>query len=133
MRTQAHGCDCARRFLRQRASVSDQHQGRTKMLVSAIPSFIPQRLTRALLCVVPLALSFAVGSAFAQMPSQPASASTVIYPAKGQDAKQQDQDKYECYSWSKGQSGFDPAQPTQQAAASPQQNQTSHVAGGMVV
>jgi hypothetical protein len=45
----------------------------------------------------------------------------VIYPAKGQSAKQQDQDRYECHSWARGQSGFDPTQapsgpaPTQSA------------------
>jgi hypothetical protein len=67
----------------------------------------------------------------------PAATSPVIYPAKGQDAKQQDLDKYECYNWSKGQSGFDPAQPAPQQAASvqpnPNQNQTGKVVGGMVV
>ena len=35
-----------------------------------------------------------------------------IYPAKGQSAEQMDKDKYECYTWGKQQSGFDPmAQP----------------------
>src|SRR5262249_54444645 len=32
----------------------------------------------------------------------------IIYPAKGQSAQQQDKDKYECYGWAKGQTGFDP-------------------------
>lgn len=32
----------------------------------------------------------------------------VAYPKKGQSAKQQDKDKYECYSWAKKQTGFDP-------------------------
>ncbi|MGW8273191.1 MAG: hypothetical protein ACWGN7_07375 [Thermodesulfovibrionales bacterium] len=31
-----------------------------------------------------------------------------IYPDKGQSAEQMEKDKYECYSWAKGQSGFDP-------------------------
>ena len=31
-----------------------------------------------------------------------------IYPSKGQSAAQQDKDKYECYNWAKGQTGFDP-------------------------
>lgn len=47
----------------------------------------------------------------------------VIYPAKGQSAKQQDQDRYECHSWARGQSGYDPTQPTpspiQTAAVAP--------------
>ena len=34
-----------------------------------------------------------------------------IYPTKGQNARQQDKDKYECYGWAKGQSGFDPMAP----------------------
>ena len=54
-----------------------------------------------------------------------------IYPAKGQSAQQQEKDKYECYSWAKGQSGFDPmALPTASTPA-PQAGQRS-VAGGAV-
>ena len=33
-----------------------------------------------------------------------------IYPDKGQSAEQQEKDKYECYSWAKDQTGFDPMQ-----------------------
>jgi len=32
----------------------------------------------------------------------------VIYPANGQSAEQMEKEKYECYSWAKQQSGFDP-------------------------
>jgi len=32
----------------------------------------------------------------------------MIYPAKGQSAEQQEKDKFECYTFAKGQSGFDP-------------------------
>jgi hypothetical protein len=32
----------------------------------------------------------------------------IVYPAKGQSAKQQEKDQYECYGWAKGNSGFDP-------------------------
>ena len=35
-----------------------------------------------------------------------------IYPSKGQTPEQQDRDKYECYQWAVGQSGFDPANPS---------------------
>ena len=53
----------------------------------------------------------------------------IIYPAKGQSAQQQDKDKYECYGWAKGQTGFDPmALPTTSTAA-PQGGNRS-VAGG---
>jgi hypothetical protein len=34
----------------------------------------------------------------------------VIYPSKGQSAEQTEKDKYECYQWAKGQTGFDPMQ-----------------------
>lgn len=32
----------------------------------------------------------------------------VIYPAQGQSNEQMEQDKFQCYSWSKNESGFDP-------------------------
>jgi len=36
-----------------------------------------------------------------------------IYPNKGQSQKQLEKDKFDCYSWAKQQTGFDPmAQPT---------------------
>ena len=34
-----------------------------------------------------------------------------VYPSKGQSAAQQDKDKYACYGWAKGQTGFDPMAP----------------------
>ena len=40
----------------------------------------------------------------------------MIYPAKGQSNDQMEKDKFECYTWAKGQTGFDPmAQPTASA------------------
>jgi len=54
-----------------------------------------------------------------------------IYPAKGQSAQQQDKDKYECYSWAKGQSGFDPMALPMTSSPAPQGGQRS-VAGGAV-
>jgi hypothetical protein len=32
----------------------------------------------------------------------------VIYPAKAQSQQQMEMDKYECYTWAKQQTGFDP-------------------------
>lgn len=32
----------------------------------------------------------------------------IIYPAKNQPAEQQEQDKFQCYSWAKENTGFDP-------------------------
>lgn len=34
-----------------------------------------------------------------------------FYPAKGQSKEKQDRDRYECYLWAKGQTGFDPSAP----------------------
>lgn len=54
-----------------------------------------------------------------------------IYPAKGQSAQQQDKDKYECYGWAKGQSGFDPmAVPRTTTPPPPDANRS--VLGGVV-
>lgn len=53
--------------------------------------------------------------------SAPAIAQQVIYPAKGQSASQQQKDEAECYTWAKGQTGYDPAQATPYASAPPQQ------------
>ncbi|HTV97543.1 MAG TPA: DUF6515 family protein [Steroidobacteraceae bacterium] len=35
----------------------------------------------------------------------------IIYPKNGQSKDQQAADEYECHSWAKGQTGFDPTQP----------------------
>jgi len=41
------------------------------------------------------------------MSSAPAQ-NLIIYPAKGQSQEQMEKDKFECYSWAKQQTGFDP-------------------------
>ena len=44
----------------------------------------------------------------------------IIYPAKNQSNEQTEKDKFACYSWAKGQTGFDPmAQPQATARAGP--------------
>jgi len=40
--------------------------------------------------------------------SGPTLADPIIYPAQGQTNQQIEQDKYECYSWAKSNTGFDP-------------------------
>ena len=45
----------------------------------------------------------------------------VIYPAKGQSAEQMEKDKAECYTWAKGQTGFDPMKQPTATSAPPQQ------------
>ena len=68
-------------------------------------------------------LSLVAGVALAQDP--------IVYPAKGQSEKQMEKDKYECYSWAKKQTGFDPmATPTATRAAPPSSNAST--AGGAV-
>jgi hypothetical protein len=42
-----------------------------------------------------------------------------VYPKNGQSAEQQARDKFECHSWAKDQTGFDPTQPGGAAAADP--------------
>ena len=54
-----------------------------------------------------------------------------IYPSKGQSAAQQDKDKYECYNWAKGQTGFDPMAPPKTRTPPPSGGGKS-VAGGAV-
>lgn len=40
-----------------------------------------------------------------------ASTQVYFYPSRGQSAEQQERDRYECYLWSKNQTGFDPSSP----------------------
>jgi len=54
----------------------------------------------------------------------------IVYPAKGQSQKQMEKDKFDCYSWAKQQSGFDPMQTTAPAPAPPPPPGSS--AGGVV-
>ena len=52
----------------------------------------------------------------------------MIYRAKGQSQDQMEKDKFECYTWAKGQTGFDPmAMPT---ATSPPPSQEKQSVGG---
>ena len=45
----------------------------------------------------------------------------IIYPNKGQSNEQQEKDKFECYTWAKGQTGFDPMQVPTATTPPPQQ------------
>jgi len=55
----------------------------------------------------------------------------VVYPAKGQSNEQLEKDKFECYSWAKGQTGFDPMQMPTASSPAPSKGDKS-VAGGVV-
>lgn len=94
---------------------------------------------RILPCVTAALCAFA-GQAGAQTAGAPVSSSPMIYPAKGQSARQQDRDKYECHDWARAQTGYDPTQasppaPTNAintASAPSRSNQTQEQLGGMV-
>jgi len=43
-----------------------------------------------------------------------------VYPTKGQSSSKMEQDKYSCYQWAKGQTGFDPMQAPTATAPPPQ-------------
>ena len=54
-----------------------------------------------------------------------------IYPEEGQSQEQMEKDKFECYSWAKGQTGFDPMEvPTATAPPPEQQAQQGGVVKG---
>ena len=54
-----------------------------------------------------------------------------IYPTKGQSKDQQSKDEYECYTWSVGQTNFDPTKPYQASSPPPQkQAEQGGVVGG---
>lgn len=72
-----------------------------------------------------LIMLFATGGALAQ--------ELVIYPAKGQTQDQLEKDKFECYTWAKQQSGFDPMQqPTATTPPPQQQAQKGGVGRGAI-
>ena len=57
----------------------------------------------------------------------------IIYPAKGQSAEQTEKDKFECYTWARQQSGFDPMAPPTATQAPPKQGATEGGVGGGAV
>jgi hypothetical protein len=56
-------------------------------------------------------------------------ADPIIYPAGGQSQEQQEQDKFQCYNWAKGETGFDPMQ--NHSVAAPQRQQGRAVSGAV--
>jgi len=71
-------------------------------------------MRRSRLLFIVIGVLFMTGEAFAGM-------DVFVYPSKGQTKEQQEQDEFSCYKWAKEQTGFDPTQPVQQAAAPPPQ------------
>jgi len=68
---------------------------------------------RIQLVILALFAVFLASSALAQ--------DLIIYPAKGQSQDQMEKDKFECYTWAKQQTGFDPMQVPTASAPPPQQ------------
>jgi hypothetical protein len=60
---------------------------------------------RSFVCALALSMVWAAAAG--------AQSNPVIYPAKGQSPQQQEKDKYECYTWARNQTGFDPMQAQQ--------------------
>jgi len=79
------------------------------------------KLKLAMICLVVTLMT--IPPVFAQDP--------IIYPNKGQSAEQQEKDKFDCYTWAKDQTGFDPMQVPTATAPPPGQKppQSSAVRG----
>jgi hypothetical protein len=79
---------------------------------------------------------FTAAAVFSAFPSLPAAAAEpIVYPAKGQSQDQMEKDKYSCYSWAKGQTGFDPMKqaPAPTTAPPPQGGAVKGAAKGAAV
>ena len=61
--------------------------------------------------MIKLRCVFAVAGLLGLLPGTLLAQEFMIYPAKGQSAEQLEQDKFACYGFAKGQSGFDPMAP----------------------
>jgi hypothetical protein len=55
----------------------------------------------------------------AQQPPGTPQMDLIIYPKNGQSKEQQSADQYECHTWAKGQTGFDPTQPAGSTSGNP--------------
>ncbi|MGD0275953.1 MAG: glycine zipper domain-containing protein [Syntrophales bacterium] len=71
-------------------------------------------LVICLLAIAMTATTFIAGAAIA-------ADEFIIYPNKGQSNDQMEKDKYECYQWAKGNTGFDPMQMPTATSPPPQQ------------
>jgi hypothetical protein len=77
-------------------------------------------------------LSIVFLAAFAgQAAAQQQQQNFIVYPSKGQSQQKMEQDKFDCYTWAKQQTGFDPmAMPT--ATAPPPPSYQGSTGGSMV-
>jgi len=65
--------------------------------------------------MVMMVVALFAGSALAQ--------ELMVFPAKGQSQEQMEKDKYDCYTWAKQQTGFDPMKPPPPAQTQPPPSQ----------
>ena len=90
---------CGEKLLQEDQRVMKQYpQGKNEDKNNTI-----RRMTmRITTCITTLLflVAFVTGPVLAQ--------ENIVYPTKGQSAQQMEKDKLECYSWAKGQTGFDP-------------------------
>jgi hypothetical protein len=76
-------------------------------------------LARAATLVLATGATAALAQPAGYAGAERAATSAVIYPAKGQSARQQDRDRYECHDWARRETGHDPSQPAPATAAAP--------------
>jgi len=69
---------------------------------------------RAMATVIFVAVMSFAGSTVAQ--------ELYVFPGKGQSQEQTEKDKFECYTWAKGQTGFDPMKPPTASSPPPPQH-----------
>ena len=55
------------------------------------------------------------------LPAPMLAADAYVFPAKGQSNDQMEKDKYACYEWAKGQTGFDPMKRPTATSAAPEE------------
>ena len=81
-------------------------------------------MTRTFQLILILSISIAIAlPVLAQDP--------IVYPAKGQSPEQTEKDKFDCYTWAKKETGFDPmATPQASSAPPPQQQPTTGTGRG---
>ncbi len=71
-----------------------------------------------------LILSISIAILFPALAQDP-----IVYPAKGQSQEQIEKDKFDCYTWAKKETGFDPMATPQASSPPPKQQQPTTSTG----
>jgi predicted lipid-binding transport protein (Tim44 family) len=90
---------------------------------------INQRKTICVIAVSIAAFFFCTLGLYFPAADEASAQEMFIYPQKGQSNEQQEQDKYSCYTWARGQTGFDPMKAPQATAPPPQKEAKKGGAG----